>query len=86
MLIRFCSLINLKADLLNKFNIFVYINSLILFAWGRASNTRFGQFIHLDGANMIEVMICFLTLSFLALLNDEAVVLCPKKLTKWIPL
>lgn len=32
MLIRFCSLINLKADLLNKFNIFVYINSLILFA------------------------------------------------------
>lgn len=70
MLIRFCSLINLKADLLNKYNIFVYINSLILFAWGRASNTRFGQFIHLDGANMIEVMICFLTLSLLALLND----------------
>lgn len=31
MLIRFCSLINLSADLLNKFNFFVYINSLILF-------------------------------------------------------
>lgn len=31
MLIRYCSLINLNSDLLNKFNFFVYINSLILF-------------------------------------------------------
>lgn len=54
---RFHSLIKLNADLLKKFNFFVYINSSILFAWGRASNTRSVHFIHLDGANRIEVMI-----------------------------
>lgn len=59
MLIRFCSLINLNIDLLNKFNFFVSINILILSAQGRVSNTRFGQFICLNGANMTEVMTLF---------------------------